>query len=89
MFPAARVSDLIVSPATLSVPTPILPSEPPTVLIGGQPAATLGATCGVDAVIKGSATVLIGGLPAARVADSTASGGVVMPPGAPTVLIGG
>lgn len=89
MFPAARITDPIVSPATFGAPVPILPPGVPTVLIGGLPAATLGATCGADAVIKGSATVMIGGLPAARVTDSTASGGVVMPPGAPTVLIGG
>lgn len=89
MLPAARVTDLIVSPATLSVPTPILPPGAPTVLIGGLPAARLGDTCGVDAIIKGSATVLIGGLPAARVADLSASGGAIVPPGALTVLIGG
>ena len=58
-------------------------------LIGGLPAARLGDTCGVDAIIKGSATVLIGGLPAARVADLSASGGAIVPPGALTVLIGG
>lgn len=89
MFPAARVTDQLVSAATQGAPMPILPPGAPTVLIGGLPAATVGATCGADAVIKGSATVLIGGKPAARVADSTAGGGVVMPPGAPTVLIGG
>jgi uncharacterized Zn-binding protein involved in type VI secretion len=33
--------------------------------------------------------VTIGGKPAARVADQTAAGGVVMPPGEMTVLIGG
>jgi uncharacterized Zn-binding protein involved in type VI secretion len=49
----------------------------------------MGDTCGVDAIVKGSATVLIGGLPAARVADLTASGGTIIPPGALTVLIGG
>jgi len=43
----------------------------------------------VDAIVRGSATVLIGGMPAARIADSTASGGAVLPPGAVTVLIGG
>jgi uncharacterized Zn-binding protein involved in type VI secretion len=89
MLPAARVSDLIVSSATLGVPTPIIPPGAVTVLIGGLPAARLGDTCGVDAIIKGSATVMIGGLPAARIADTTAAGGVVMPPGAVTVLIGG
>ena len=89
MLPAARVTDMIVSTATLGVPTPILPPGAVTVLIGGLPAARMGDTCGVDAIIKGSATVLIGGLPAARVADLTAAGGAVMPPGTPTVLIGG
>lgn len=89
MLPAARVTDLIVSPATLGVPTPIIPPGAPTVLIGGLPAARLGDTCGADAIVKGSATVLIGGLPAARVADITAAGGAILPPGAPTVLIGG
>jgi uncharacterized Zn-binding protein involved in type VI secretion len=89
MLPAARVTDSIVSTATLGVPTPILPPGAPTVLIGGLPAARLGDTCGADAILKGSATVLIGGLPAARAGDLTAGGGAVLPPGAPTVLIGG
>ena len=89
MFPAARVTDQIVSTATLGIPTPIIPPGAPTVLIGGLPAARLGDTCGVDAIVKGSATVLIGGLPAARITDLTAGGGAVMPPGALTVLIGG
>ena len=89
MLPAARVTDQIVSTATLGVPTPILPPGAPTVLIAGLPAARLGDTCGVDAIIKGSTTVLIGGLPAARVADATAAGGAIIPPGALTVLIGG
>jgi uncharacterized Zn-binding protein involved in type VI secretion len=89
MLPAARITDLIVSPATLGAPTPIIPPGAPTVLIAGLPAARLGDSCGVDAIVKGSATVMIGGAPAARIADLTASGGAVMPPGAPTVLIGG
>ena len=89
MLPAARVTDLIVSSATFGIPTPILPPGAPKVLIGGLPAARMGDTCGVDAILKGSATVLIGGLPAARIADPTAAGGVIMPPGALTVLIGG
>ena len=89
MFPAARVTDQIVSTATLGAPLPIIPPGAPTVLIGGLPAARLSDGCGVDVIVKGSATVLIGGLPAARIADPTASGGAVLPPGAPTVLIGG
>jgi uncharacterized Zn-binding protein involved in type VI secretion len=89
MLPAARVTDMIVSTATSGVPVPIIPPGAPTVLIGGMPAARLGDTCGADAIIKGSATVLIGGMPAARVGDPTAGGGLIIPPGAVTVLIGG
>lgn len=89
MMPAARVTDMIVSTATMGVPTPIIPPGAPTVLIGGLPAARMGDTCGVDAIVIGSATVMIGGMPAARVADLTASGGAITPPGALTVLIGG
>jgi uncharacterized Zn-binding protein involved in type VI secretion len=89
MLPAARVTDNIVSTATQGVPTPIIQPGAPSVMIGGLPAARAGDGCGVDAIAKGSATVLIGGMPAARVGDLTGSGGAVMPPGAPTVLIGG
>lgn len=89
MLPAARVTDMIVSSATLGAPTPIIPPGAPTVLIGGLPAARMGDTCGADAILKGSTTVLIGGLPAARVGDPSAAGGAIMPPGALTVLIGG
>lgn len=89
MLPAARVSDMIVSTITSGAPVPIIPPGAPTVLIGGLPAARMGDTCGPDAIVKGSATVLIGGMPAARVGDLSAGGGAVMPPGCPTVLIGG
>ncbi len=89
MIPAARVTDMIVSPATQGVPTPIVPPGASTVLIERLPAARLGDTCGADVVAKGSATVLIGGMPAARIGDTTAAGGSIIPPGAPTVLIGG
>lgn len=86
---AARVTDMIVSTATMGVPTPIIPPGAPTVLIAGMPAARLGDGCGVDAIIMGSTTVLIGGMPAARAGDPTGGGGSVTGPGAPTVLIGG
>ena len=89
MLPAARVTDMIVSTATMGTPVPILPPGAPNVLIGGLPAARLGDSCGVDAIVKGSATVLIGGMPAARIGDLTASGGAIIPPGAPNVFIGG
>ena len=65
----------------------------PTVLIGCMPAAVIGdmAVCvgPPDTIAKGSATVMFGGKPAARVGDSTAHGGTIMPPGCPTVMIGG
>lgn len=89
MLPAARVSDMIVSPATSGAPVPIIPPGAPTVLIMGMPAARMGDSCGADVIIKGSATVMVGGVPAARLADLTASGGSVIGPGAATVLIGG
>lgn len=54
---------------------------------------------GPGMIAKGSATVMIGGLPAARVGDMTAHlscvapipspVGKILPPGCPTVLIGG
>lgn len=86
---AARVSDMIVSTATSGAPVPILPPGAANVLIAGMPAARMGDTCGADAVLLGSMTVMIGGISAARVGDPTAGGGAVMPPGAPTVMIGG
>jgi uncharacterized Zn-binding protein involved in type VI secretion len=89
MLPAARITDMIVSTATQGAPMPIIPPGAPTVLIAGLPAARMSDSCGVDAIVKGSATVMIGGIPAARVGDLSAGGGAVMPPGAPTVLIGG
>ncbi|SEA48182.1 PAAR motif-containing protein [Thiothrix caldifontis] len=89
MLPAARTTDMLTSPATQGVPTPIVSPGASNVLIAGLPAARVGDTCGADAIIKGSATVLIGGSPAARVGDMTAAGGTVLPPCALTVLIGG
>ena len=72
-------------------------------LIGGQPAARMGDmhTCPMfngpvphvgGPIVKGSATVLIGGQPAARVGDQATCTGppdAIIPPGCPTVLIGG
>ena len=71
---------------------PINPPGVPTVLIGGQAAATVGdlaiCTGPPDSIVKGSGTVFIGGKPAARVGDSTAHGGSIVL-GCLTVLIGG
>jgi len=96
MPPAARVGDMHVCPMlTGPVPHvggPLIPSGPPTVVIGGMPAATMGgmAVCvgPPDTIIKGSATVMIGGKPAARMGDSCAHGGVIVL-GCMTVMIGG
>jgi len=74
--PAARVTDM----------------SQPCVLPGCVPG-------GPGIIVQGSATVFIGGLPAARVGDTTshascvapipAPTGKIIPPGCPTVLIGG
>lgn len=84
---AARLTDMMQSPLTV-VPLPIISPAAPTVLIGGLPSAGLGSSCGTDTVIMGSTVVMLGGIPAARVGDPTAAGGIVLGPGAPTVLIG-
>lgn len=65
-----------------------------------QPCLLAGCVPGGPGMIsKGSATVMIGGLPAARVGDMTAHAacvapipspvGKILPPGCPTVMIGG
>jgi len=65
-----------------------------------QPCMLAGCVPGGPGMIaKGSATVLVGGLPAARVADMTlhpscvapipSPTGKILPPGCPTVMIGG
>jgi uncharacterized Zn-binding protein involved in type VI secretion len=98
MPPAARVGDMHVCPmATPGTPPiphvggPILPPGTPTVLIKGMPAATVGGVCMCtgppDSIVMGSTKVMIGGKPAARVTDSTAHGGTITGPGAPTVMI--
>jgi uncharacterized Zn-binding protein involved in type VI secretion len=89
MLPAARITDLISTPAALGGPLPIATPGAPTVLIGGLPAARAGDSCGADAILLGSATVMIAGQPAARLADPCAAGGLVLGPGALNVLIGG
>jgi uncharacterized Zn-binding protein involved in type VI secretion len=90
MPPAARVGDPTSHPGVL------LPPGVPTVLICGQPAATVGTPHACSAahppsaiVPPGCPTVLIGGMPAARVGDLAGCGATILPPGAPSVLIGG
>jgi len=93
---AARVGDNHTCPVINPGGSPhvggkILPPGFPKVLIGGQPAATVGSACmctgPLDSIVKGSGTVTIGGKPAARQGDSTAHGGVVAE-GCATVIIG-
>lgn len=94
---AARVSDnhtcpLVNPNSSPHTGGPILPPGVPTVIIGGQPAATVGNMCTCagppDSIAKGSLTVLIGGQPAARQGDLTAHGGSITA-GCATVIIGG
>ncbi|MGZ8392439.1 MAG: PAAR domain-containing protein [Gemmatimonadales bacterium] len=93
---AARVSDMHTCPMVTGVVPhvggPILAPGAPTVLIAGQPAATVGDHCvctgSLDTIAKGSSSVMINGKPAARRGDPTAHGGVIVA-GAPTVLVGG
>ena len=62
-----------------------------TVLIVGAPAARIGdmAVCvgPPSSILMGSPTVLIGGAPAAKLTSTTAHGGTVVGPGAPTVMV--
>lgn len=99
---AARVGDMHSCPAFQTigglfrsqiphVGGPVLGPGAPQVLIGGQPAATVGTMClcvgATDSIAEGSTTVIIGGKPAARLGDSTTHGGTITM-GLPTVLIG-
>lgn len=97
-MPAARLGDLTVHFGAIG---PVVSGM--TVLIGFQPAATLGDPhlCPMfdgpkphvgGTILKGSATVMIANKPAARVGDTTeckGPPGAIAPPGCPTVLIGG
>ena len=99
MPPAVRVgSDMHVCPMTTG-PVPhvggsITGPGVATVLIGNLPAAVLGDSCTCvgppSTIIKGSTTVMVQNRPAARLGDTTAhSGGTIVGPGMPTVMIGG
>ena len=97
---AARLTDMhlcpMVTPGTPPIPHvggPITSPGAPKVLIGKMPAAVMGDMCictgPPDSIMMGSTTVMIGGKPAARVGDPSAHGGSILPPGCPTVMIGG
>ena len=99
MPPAARVNDNHIcpmqTPAVVPIPHvggPIMGPGVATVLIEGLPASVVGDVCicvgPPSAVQQGSTGVLIAGRAAARVGDPTMHGGAILPPGAPTVIIG-
>jgi uncharacterized Zn-binding protein involved in type VI secretion len=94
---AARVGDLTGHPGVVNMPGAT------NVLIGGQPAALLGMSmhaCSFPAPVPHPPSVfapapgapptkvLINGMPVARVGDMAACGATILPPGAPTVIIG-
>lgn len=97
MPPAARLTDMHTCPmVTGTVPHvggPIVSPGCPQVLIGFLPAARITDQCicvgPPDVIVKASTSVMIGGLFAARLGDTTAHGGVIIPPCCPTVIIGG
>lgn len=94
--PAARVGDMHTCPMSDGnkphVGGPIQASGNSNVLIGGQPAATVGCQCicvspAPDIIQQGSTTVKINQQFAARQGDPTAHGGIISS-GFSTVLIG-
>ena len=98
--PAARLADHHVCPATTAnvphVGGPILgpgSTKGRDVFAEGFPVACAGdrASCigPPDFIVTGAAQVLVGGKPAARRGDHLMHGGVLQPPLAKTVLIGG
>ncbi|WP_370288236.1 PAAR domain-containing protein [Siccirubricoccus soli] len=86
---------------TVGVPTVLIGGMPAATVTSITQPCMLAACVpgGPGMVAMGSATVLIGGLPAARVGDMTAHAacvavipmptGKILPPGCPTVMIGG
>ena len=93
MLPAARISEMHVSPMVTGVVPHVggpIGMGFPTVMIGFMPAARVGdMAVGVgppDAIAKGSATVMIGSMPAAQMGNLTAHGGTIAM-GCPTVMI--
>jgi uncharacterized Zn-binding protein involved in type VI secretion len=93
--PAARATDMQTCPMVTGIVPHVggpISLGCPTVLVLSMPQARISDvhTCvgPPGAMALGSPTVIIGGMPASRVGDSTAHGGAVVGPGAPTVLIG-
>ncbi|MEL6264897.1 MAG: PAAR domain-containing protein [Pseudomonadota bacterium] len=95
-LPAAQVTNTVVCPAVTGVVPHVgimVVLGEFTVLAAKMPASRLGdmTTCvgPPGTILKGSATVLTGKKPQARILDNAAHGGMVIGPGAVTVLVGG
>ena len=99
MPPAARLGDMTAHGGVVTVgfPQVLIGGQPaarlgdmhtcPMVTPGTPPVPHVGGP-----IVKGSATVLIGGQPAARVGDMATCTGppdTIIPPGCPTVMLGG
>nr|WP_294553783.1 PAAR domain-containing protein [uncultured Rhodopila sp.] len=94
-LPAARVTDMQVCPMMDGIVPHVggpISLGCFTVLVCAMPQARISdmhvCVGPPGTMVAGSPTVLVGGMPASRVGDSTAHGGTVVGPGAPTVLIG-
>jgi uncharacterized Zn-binding protein involved in type VI secretion len=92
----ARLTDMHICPLTVGAPMPITAPGAVTVLVAKLPAARATDLCagalppGVHPIAKGSMTVFMMKLPAARIGvDPCATGGVILPPAAITVMTGG
>ncbi|MEM6304075.1 MAG: PAAR domain-containing protein [Pseudomonadota bacterium] len=98
---ASKITDMhvcpMVTPGPVPVPHvggPVLPPGVPTVLASTMPATPIANMCTCvgppDVTLKGSATVLIQNRMWVRLGiDTTAHGGTIVGPGAPTIIVGG
>lgn len=101
MMPAAQLTNFhmcpMVTPGVPPIPHvggPVLPPCVPTVMVCNLPAVPIGNTAVCvgppDVLVKGSTKTLVGGRPMVRILmDTTAHGGMVVGPGAVTVIVGG
>jgi len=86
-MPSAAVLGDIGDACPLTAPAPIVSGVSPDVLIGGLPAAMMGASiANGSTVVMGSSGVLVNGMPLARQGDATTCGSIIGP-GVPTVQV--
>ena len=94
-FPVCRMFDNHVCPMITGVVPhvggPIMTPCVPTVIVMNMPCSVMGdmaiCTGPPDTVVMGSPTVMAMGKPVTRITSSCAHGGIVVGPGAPTVLV--